>query len=279
MINGTKIAHDILSELKEKIATCKRPPGIALLLVGNDPASLAYVNMKKRRCEEIGFHSKILKFSTEIPESELLLEIEKQNNHTEIDGILVQLPLPSHIDPEKVVDALDPEKDVDCFHPINLGKMFRGDRSGFLPCTPLGVVELLKRSNIPTKGKRVVIVGRSLLVGKPLATLLSQKHPTGDATVTLAHSSSVDLPSICKEADILITAMGSPLAINDTMIKPGAVVIDVGVNRVENRLVGDVDFKKVSKIASAITPVPGGVGPMTIAMLLSNTYLAYTKHS
>lgn len=212
-----------------------------------------------------------------ISEKELLKEIHALNQNSAIDGILVQLPLPSHLNTSAVLNSIDPAKDVDGFHPLNMGKLLLGERDGFVPCTPLGIHVMLTQAKIPIEGKRVVIVGRSHIVGKPLAALLMQKAPHCNATVTIAHQFTENLPEVCQQADILIVAIGKPHFITASMVKPGTVVIDVGINRSPSGLIGDVDFDKIAPIASAITPVPGGVGPMTIAMLLSNTLLSYQR--
>lgn len=277
IIDGQKIARSILNELKNEIKSSQgRPPGLAFVLIGDDPASKSYVRMKKKRCEEVGILSHILSFPHDILEEELLQKIADLNRDSKIDGILVQQPFPRHISVEKVISFTDPTKDVDGFHPLNLGKLLTSDPTGFVSCTPLGIKMLLEKSEIKTEGRHVVIVGRSQIVGKPLAALLMQKGPYADATVTVAHSKTPSLSAITKEADILIAALGRPQSITKEMVKEGSVVVDVGINRLKNgTLVGDVDFDSVSKIASAITPVPGGVGPMTIAMLLSNTWKSY----
>lgn len=287
IIDGKKVAADIRAELKTKIdelkAEGKTVPGLVTILVGEDPASKVYVNMKHKACNEIGINSKAEVLDASISEDELLKFIEQYNNDSLFHGILVQLPLPKHINEDAVIEAISPTKDVDGFHPINVGNMVIGKET-FFPCTPHGVVELLKRYGIETKGKHVVVVGRSNIVGKPVANLLLQKKEGANAIVTICHSAAEDLSYFTKQADILIAAIGRPEFITEDMIKEGCVVIDVGVNRVDDpsskkgyKLVGDVDFENVSKKASYITPVPGGVGPMTIAMLLENTYLAYTK--
>lgn len=287
IIDGKQIAADIRAELKLKIETFKKKegniPGLVAILVGEDPASNVYVSMKHKACDEVGIYSKVEKLSDKTTEENLLKLIEKYNNDNEYHGILVQLPLPKHIDEDKVIEAISPFKDVDGFHPINVGKMVIGKETLF-PCTPYGVVELLKRYKIETKGKHVVVVGRSNIVGKPVANMLLQKKVGANAVVTVVHSAAEDLSSITKQADILIAAIGVPEFIKSEMVKNNAVVIDVGVNRVENsskksgyKLVGDVDFENVAKKASFITPVPGGVGPMTIAMLMQNTYSAFLK--
>ncbi|HPE84804.1 MAG: bifunctional 5,10-methylenetetrahydrofolate dehydrogenase/5,10-methenyltetrahydrofolate cyclohydrolase [Chlamydiia bacterium] len=276
IIDGRAVAKQIRLKLKEKItALGGRRPGLAFILIGNDEASKAYVRMKKKGCEEVGILSHVLTLSAKISESELLAEIDHLNTAKEIDGILVQQPLPQHINTEKIVEAIDPKKDVDGFHPINMGKLLLGHTDGIVPCTPLGIIKLLRAYKVPTDGKEVVIVGRSNIVGKPLAALLCQKQPWANSTVTLAHSHTKNLAQVTARADILITALGSPGAITANMVKTGAVVIDVGMNRTPDALTGDVVFDEVLPIASLITPVPGGVGPMTIAMLLANTLKAY----
>ncbi len=287
IIDGKKVAADIRAELKTKIDQLKTEdkalPGLVTILVGEDPASKVYVRMKHKACEEVGINSRAEVLDTSITETELLKLIEQYNNDPLFHGILVQLPLPKHINEDAVIEAISPAKDVDGFHPINVGKMVIGKET-FFPCTPHGVVELLQRYDIATKGKHVVVVGRSNIVGKPVANLLLQKKEGANAIVTVCHSAAEDLSYHTKQADILIAAIGRPEFIKEEMVKEGCVVIDVGVNRVDDstskkgyKLVGDVDFENVSKKASYITPVPGGVGPMTIAMLLKNTYLAYTK--
>lgn len=287
IIDGKKVAADIRVELKVKIDQLKTEnkaqPGLVTILVGEDPASKVYVNMKHKACNEVGINSKAEVLDASITETELLKLIDHYNNDPLFHGILVQLPLPKHINEDSVIEAISPSKDVDGFHPISVGKMVIGKET-FFPCTPHGVVELLKRYDIDTKGKHVVVVGRSNIVGKPVANLLLQKKEGANAIVTICHSAAEDLSYYAKQADILIAAIGRPEFIKEEMVKEGCIVIDVGVNRVDDstrkkgyKLVGDVDFENVSKKASLITPVPGGVGPMTIAMLLKNTYLAYTK--
>jgi methylenetetrahydrofolate dehydrogenase (NADP+)/methenyltetrahydrofolate cyclohydrolase len=287
MIDGKQVAADMRAELKLKISELKDKgksvPGLVAILVGEDPASKVYVGMKEKACIEVGLYSKLDRLSAETTEAELLQLIEQYNNDEKIHGILVQLPLPKHINEDAIIEAISPSKDVDGFHPINVGKMVIG-KDTLLPCTPHGVVELLKRYNIETKGKHVVVVGRSNIVGKPVANMLLQKKAGANAVVTIVHSAAEDLTTITKQADILIAAIGVPEFIKSDMVKDGVVIIDVGVNRVEDsskksgyKLVGDVDFANVSEKSSYITPVPGGVGPMTIAMLLQNTYSAYLK--
>ncbi|MCB1085196.1 MAG: bifunctional methylenetetrahydrofolate dehydrogenase/methenyltetrahydrofolate cyclohydrolase FolD [Chlamydiia bacterium] len=274
MIDGTRIAAKIRGELKEEIAKIDgRKPGLAFVLIGKDPGSQTYVRMKKKGCEEVGILSKILSLPESISQSDLEKEIVQLNQEEAIDGILIQQPFPKQISPLPIIRATLPRKDVDGFHPENIGRLLLGEKGGHIACTPLGIMELLKRSKIETAGKEAVIVGRSNIVGKPLAALLMQKG--ADATVTVAHSKTKDLELVCRRADILIAAIGRPHFITAEMVKEGATVIDVGINRTEKGLVGDVDFEGVKHKVGALTPVPGGVGPMTIAMLLSNTLAAY----
>ncbi len=285
LIDGKKIAEEIQAELKTKIqGITGRKPGLAVILVGDNPASQLYVNRKAQACEEIGMHSIKRLFPSSITETELLKEVENLNRNDDIDGILIQLPLPPQINSTRVMRSIDPSKDVDGFHPINVGKLMIGDTDGFVPCTPLGIKALLNRSKIELSGKHVVILGRSNIVGKPLAALLMQNTQDANATVTVLHSKSKNIPEICRTADIIVAAMGQPKFITKDMVKPGAVIIDVGTNRIFNpakksgfELAGDVDFHHVKEICAMITPVPGGVGPMTIAMLLSNTWSSYQR--
>ncbi|MBA3344152.1 MAG: bifunctional methylenetetrahydrofolate dehydrogenase/methenyltetrahydrofolate cyclohydrolase FolD [Gemmatimonadales bacterium] len=256
-------------------------PGLAAVLVGEDPASAVYVRSKGKACEEAGMHSVTVRLPADASEAELLDTVDRLNADPRIHGILVQLPLPKHINSEKVLRRIDPTKDVDGFHPINVGKLVIGDKTAFRPATPYGVQQMLIRSGIETKGAHAVVVGRSNIVGRPMANLLIQDGPGGNATVTVCHSRTRDLPAVTRGADILVAAIGKPEFITADMIRPGAVVIDVGINRVDDasvpkgyRLVGDVAYAPVAEVASAITPVPGGVGPMTIAMLLQNTLQA-----
>ncbi len=285
IIDGKKTARDIRNEIKlevEKITSeGKRAPHLAAILVGEDPASRTYVNSKIKACQEIGFSSSLLKFDADISEKFLLDEIEKLNRNPEIDGYIVQLPLPDHIDEHKVTLKVAPEKDADGFHPMNLGKMLIGLPT-LLPATPYGILELIKRYEIPTEGKQILVIGRSLIVGRPLSILLSQKRQGGNATVTVAHSRTKNIRDLTGQADIVITALGQAHFLTADMVKEGVVIIDAGINSIEDasrkrgyRLVGDADFEAVSPKASYITPVPGGVGPMTIAMLLKNTLKAY----
>lgn len=277
IIDGKRIAKEILDDLKIKIAALKVKPTLAVILIGENPASKIYVEKKEQTCKTVGINSISLKLKTSTAEIDLLNEITRLNKDPNITSILIQLPLPSHINQEKILEAVAPEKDVDGFHPYNMGKLLLGYEDCRVPCTPLGIHELLIRSNIELEGKHVLIIGRSNIVGKPLAALLIQKRKGLNATVTIAHSKTHNLKSLAYSADILVAAIGKASFVTKDMVKKGAVVIDVGTNRIDGTVVGDVDFKEVSKIASYITPVPGGVGPMTIAMLLKNTYLSYMK--
>ena len=280
IIDGKQVAADMRVELKEEVAKLKEKgivPGLGVILVGEDPASQSYVRAKERACDDIGIYSDNNRLSAETSQEELMALVEKMNKDPKINGILVQLPLPKGLNEAEVLLAIDPAKDVDGFHPVNVGKMVVGEKA-FLPCTPHGVIQLLKRSGVTIEGAEVVIVGRSNIVGKPLANMLIQKKPNANATVTVCHTRTKDLAYHTKRADIVIAAAGRPNTVTADMLKEGVVVIDVGVNRVEDatkkrgyRLVGDVDFEAVKEKASFITPVPGGVGPMTITMLLYNT--------
>ncbi len=280
-IDGTAIARDIRAEVASNVEALKKggiTPGLAVVLVGEDPASAVYVRMKGKACEEAGMHSVTIRLPAETSEKELLAQVDALNADPAIHGILVQMPLPRHISADAVILRVDPAKDVDGFHPVNVGRMLTGDHAGFVPCTPAGVLELLARSDVDPVGSDCVIVGRSNIVGKPMAALLMQNHPGANATVTVCHSRTADLAAHTRRADILIVAAGKPRMVTGDMIKRHAVVIDVGVNRVDDRsaksgyrLVGDVDFASAEQVASKITPVPGGVGPMTIALLLRNT--------
>lgn len=280
-IDGKAIAATIREEIRIDVERMRadrgRVPGLNLLLVGDDPASQVYVRNKGKACEEVGIRSLIDRRPSDISEEEVLDIVRSWNADSDVDGILVQLPLPKHIDEHKVIETIDPDKDVDGFHPVSAGRLMIG-LPGFVSCTPAGILELLKRSGVDTSGKHVVVVGRSNIVGKPIAMLLAQKR-TGNATVTLCHTGTQDLASYTRQADILIAAVGVTHLIKADMVKPGVVIVDVGMNRIErpdgtSRLTGDVDFEAVEPIAGAITPVPGGVGPMTIAMLLKNTLTA-----
>jgi len=280
IIDGKQVAADMREELKKELAKLKEQgivPGLGVILVGEDPASKSYVTAKERTCEEIGIYSDDNRLPAETSQKELMARVRKMNKDPKIHGILVQLPLPKHLNETEVLLAIDPAKDVDGFHPMNVGKMVVGEES-FLPCTPHGVIQLLVRSGVKIEGADVVIVGRSNIVGKPLANMLIQKKPNRNATVTICHTRTKNLARHTRRADILIAAAGQPNTITADMVKEGVVVIDVGVNRVDDptkkqgfRLVGDVDFEAVKEKASLITPVPGGVGPMTITMLMYNT--------
>lgn len=276
LLSGTPIAEQIENEIKEKLKQGGKPH-LAVIIVGTNPASHTYVEAKARACQKVGIQSTIERYPDTVSEETLLTKIEALNRNSNVHGILVQFPLPPHINTETIIQKIDPSKDVDGFHPINMGKLLLGIKTGFAPCTPLGIKVLLERYGIHTSGKHVVIVGRSNIVGKPLAALLMQKDKGANATVTIAHSQSEHLEKITHEADILVAAIGKPHFIIASMIKKGAVVIDVGINRIGNKIVGDVDFTSVQKKASAITPVPKGVGPMTVAMLLQNTYQSFEK--
>ena len=284
LIDGTAIAQAMRAELTAEIGALKAQgitPGLAAVLVGENPASATYVRMKGKACDEAGLYHETLDRPKDMTEADLLALVDRLNADPKIHGILVQLPLPKHINTGRVLLRIDPGKDVDGFHPVNVGKVSSGDLSGFRPATPYGVQQLLMRSGVQTTGAHAVIVGRSNIVGRPMAALLLQDAPGGNATVTVCHSRTRNIGAVTREADILIVAMGKPEFVTGAMVRPGAVVIDVGVNRVDDpaakkgyRLVGDVKFDEVAQIASAITPVPGGVGPMTITMLLVNTVQA-----
>jgi len=286
IIDGKQVAAEMRAELRQRVEQLKAKgvtPGLAVILVGHDPASKSYVTAKEKACEEIGVHSEDNRLPAETTQAELLAKIAACNANPKIHGILVQLPLPKHINEDEVLLAVDPAKDVDGFHPVNVGRMVVGQEA-YLPCTPHGVVQLLLRSGVPLDGAEVVIVGRSNIVGKPLANMLIQKSKTGNATVTVCHTRTKNIAAHVKRADIIIAAAGRPNTITADMVKDGAVVIDVGVNRIEDaskkngfRLVGDVDFDAIKEKASLITPVPGGVGPMTITMLLYNTVQSAEK--
>lgn len=284
IIDGKAIAAEIEQELREKISLLTgRKPTLAVILVGEHPPSRIYVNKKTKACIDVGIHSIKSHLPETTSEDELLAEIKRLNHDSAVDGILVQLPLPSHIDPNKINNAISPAKDVDGFHPVNVGKLLIGDPDGFQPCTPLGIKVLFDRCGISAEGKHAVVIGRSNIVGKPMAAMLMQSA-WGNATVTIAHRKSVDLKNFTILADILISAVGIPHFITADMVKQGAVVIDVGINKINDaaeinssKIVGDVDFENVKKKCSYITPVPGGVGPMTIAMLLHNTLKSYLQ--
>jgi len=288
IIDGKKIAQEIRAELKTEIDKLKSAgkdvPGLVAILVGDNPASESYVRGKAKACEEIGMRAVTERHPSDMKENELLNLIDSYNNNSKFNGILVQLPLPKHIDEDKVIEAISPKKDVDGFHPISVGNLVIG-KPAFRSCTPAGIQELLIRYKIETKGKHVVVLGRSNIVGKPIANIMLQKKEFANSIVTICHSAAPDVSYYTKQADILVAAMGSPKFVKADMVKDGVVVIDVGINRVEDntaskgyRLVGDVDFDEVAKKSSYITPVPGGVGPMTIAMLLKNTYEGFMKY-
>ncbi len=280
ILDGKAISAEIRAELKTRVTELAKKdivPGLAVLLVGDDPASRSYVTAKERACEEAGIYSKEVKLPATATQEEIMDVVQQFNVDDQINGILVQLPLPDSAMEETVIEAIDPDKDVDGFHPMNVGRMMMG-MPAFVPCTPNGILHILKRSGIETSGAHVVVIGRSNIVGRPMVNLLSQKTEMGNATVTMCHTRTKNMAELTRQADIVIAAVGWPNTLTADMIKEGAVVIDVGVNRVEDdtkkrgyRLCGDVDFESVAKKASAITPVPGGVGPMTITMLLSNT--------
>jgi methylenetetrahydrofolate dehydrogenase (NADP+)/methenyltetrahydrofolate cyclohydrolase len=293
IISGNEVAKEIRAELKERVSRLKDQgvtPGLIMIRVGEDPASVSYVSGKEKAAEEIGVWSQTIVLPESASEEELLSKVEEMNKAEHVDGILVQLPLPKHINADKVLNLIDPAKDVDGFHPVNVGKMLIGDPY-FMPCTPHGAVELMVRSGNPPEGKHVVICGRSNIVGKPLMAMLVQKNKRANATVTVVHTGTKNMTEITRQADILVAAMGSPEVIKADMVKEGVVVIDVGVNRVgwkpskkdPNKQVadlrGDVDFEAVKEKASAITPVPGGVGPMTITMLMVNTVVAAERRA
>ena len=284
LIDGKKIANIIKDEIKVKVTQIvesgDKPPHLAAVLVGNDGASLTYVGSKVRSCKQVGFDSTLIKLPENITEEKLLNEVEKLNNNDDIDGFIVQLPLPKHIDENKITLSINPNKDVDGFHPTNFGKMALNMKS-FIPATPFGIIELLDRYNIKTSGKHTVVIGRSSIVGRPISILMNSKGKSGDSTVTVVHSRTKNVQDYIKKADILISALGVPNFVKKEMVKDGVVIIDVGITRVVDKssergykIKGDVDFEPVKNVASYITPVPGGVGPMTIAMLLKNTLLS-----
>lgn len=277
IIDGKALSEKILKEIEEEHNKLKekvgRKAGLAVIIVGENPASQIYVRNKIRACEKVGFHSETIRLDENITEEDLLLEIEKLNNDSNIDGILVQLPIPKHIDELKVINAISAEKDVDGFHTTNIGKMMIGDESGFLPCTPAGVIQMFEEYNINLEGKDALVIGQSNIVGKPMTLLLIKKR----ATVQVCNSKTKNLSEKLQKADVIVVAAGSPKLVKGSDVKEGVVVIDIGINRVEGKICGDVDFEEVSKKASFITPVPGGVGPMTIAMLIKNTFKSYKQ--
>ena len=289
ILDGIKTSNDIKDEIAIEVKAIKenggKIPHLAAIIVGSDGASMTYVNSKVKACNKVGFNSTLIDLPEDTTEEQLLHEIELLNKDNDIDGYIVQLPLPKHIDEQKILMQVDPNKDVDGFHPTNVGRMAL-DLPCYLPATPFGIMELLERYKIETSGKNVVVLGRSHIVGRPMSILMSQKRPAGNATVTLAHSRTENLAEVTKQADIIIAAIGIPEFLKADMVKDGVTVIDVGITRVKDdtkkrgyRLAGDVDFENVSKKASFITPVPGGVGPMTITMLLKNTLLATKQRS
>lgn len=288
IISGTKVAASIREELKEKVTEIKAKkgitPGLAMVRVGEDPGSVSYVSAKSKASEQLGIHSQTIVYPIDATEAEVLAKVEELNRDPKFHGILVQLPLPKHIDSDKILNTIDPRKDVDGFHPVNVGRLLIGEPY-FMPCTPHGVQELLIRSDNSPEGKHVVICGRSNIVGKPVMAILMQKKKGANATVTVVHTGTKDMASITRQADILIAAMGRPKAITADMVKEGVVVIDVGVNQVgtaaegKRILVGDSDFEGIKEKAKAITPVPGGVGPMTVTMLMANTVRAADMQS
>lgn len=284
ILDGLKVSKEVKAEIKEEVerilSNNRRAPHLVAILVGNNGASKAYVNSKVKDCEEVGFGSSLIKFPSTVSESELLEKIDELNKSKDVDGFIVQLPLPKQIDQEKIIMAIDPRKDVDGFHPENFGKMAL-EMDTFLPATPFGIITLLERYGIDTKGKHCVVIGRSRIVGKPMSILMGRKDFPGNSTVTLTHSYTPHIEEFTQKADIIITALGDPNFLKADMIKDGAIIIDVGITRVEDqsekgyKLIGDVDFASCKEKASWITPVPGGVGPMTRAMLMKNTLLAY----
>lgn len=286
ILDGLKVSKDIKREIKEEVekivASGKKAPHLAAILVGENGASKAYVSSKVKDCKEVGFGSSLIKFPDTVSEQELLDEIKKLNNNPDVDGFIVQLPLPKGIDQEKIINAIDPRKDVDGFHPENFGRMAL-EMDAFLPATPYGIMTLLERYNIDTRGKNCVVIGRSRIVGRPMSILMSSKGNPGDATVTMVHSHTQNIEEYTRKADIVIVALGAPKYLKGDMIKEGAVVVDVGITRVEDdtergyHLEGDVDYASCEPKCSWITPVPGGVGPMTRAMLMKNTLLSYKK--
>ena len=288
IIDGKKISEDILNEIRLKVQEranqCLKIPHLAAILVGDDGPSETYVNSKIKACEKVGFNSSLFNYDKNISEEKLIHEIELVNNNDDIDGFIVQLPLPSSINKNNILNSVNPDKDVDGFHPINYGKMTLGVNS-FIPATPYGILQLFQRYKIDLEGKKCLVIGRSQIVGRPISILLSQSNEFCNATVTLAHSRTINLDLLTLDSDVIISAIGKPEFLKAEMVKEGAIIVDVGISRVKDassqkgyRIVGDVDFKNVSKKASYITPVPGGVGPMTIAMLLSNTLEACKKN-
>ncbi len=288
LLDGKLVSLHYKEEIKKEVLAIKesgkRPPHLAAMLIGNNPASQAYVGSKVKTCEELGFESTLVRFDEQVSESDILATIAQWNKDERIDGILVQLPLPSHIEENKIIEAIDPNKDVDGFHPVNLGKMMLSLPS-FIPATPFGVMLMLQYYGIKTSGMNAVVIGRSNIVGTPMSLLLSRNTELGNCTVTVCHSRTKNIKEICLKADLIVAAIGKPKFVTADMVKEGAFIVDVGINRIESsetksgyRLVGDVDFEQVSPKSSYITPVPGGVGLMTICALMKNTLLAYSKH-
>lgn len=283
IIDGNQLAFKIHQELKEKIAKLKQKPGLAVVLIGSHPPSEIYVKRKVKACLEVGIHSKLCRLPQDASEEEVLALIAQLNTDSEIDGILVQLPVPSHLNPNRISFTILPSKDVDGIHPTNFGKLLLGEKDGFVSCTPLGIWEILKRYDINLTGKHAVVVGRSNIVGKPMAAILMQNEPGLNATVTVLNSYSKSIENYCRSADLLVVAIGKANFLRADMVKEGAIVIDVGINRIPDegpkgyKIVGDVDFEGIKEKASLITPVPGGIGPMTIAMLLSNTLKSFEQ--
>jgi methylenetetrahydrofolate dehydrogenase (NADP+) / methenyltetrahydrofolate cyclohydrolase len=280
IIDGKSIAKTFLDDVQHQISLLshKRPPCLAFILVGENPASQLYVKLKVQTCEKIGIIPKGFNFDSNVTQKQILDLLESLNKDPNVDGILIQMPLPVHLNTQKIIESINPKKDVDGFHPLNMGRLVLGYTPYFIPCTPLGIHEMLLKSNIEISHKHVVIMGRSNIVGKPLAALLVQKNNEANATVSIVHSHTKEIDLITQSADILIAAMGSPLFVKGPMIKKDAVVIDVGINRLHGKLVGDVDFEEAKAFTTHISPVPGGVGPMTIAMLMCNTLKAYQLH-
>ena len=283
LIDGKQIASDIVDELTHEVATIERvKPCIAFIRVGEDPASVSYVRGKNRMAEKIGIRPLLFTFDEDVSQEELVAKVDELNGNPSVNGILIQSPLPKHLNEQAAFNRIDPDKDVDGFHVVNAGRVVQEDATGFVSCTPAGIIEICRREGISLEGKHVVVLGRSLIVGKTFSLLAMQKHPDANATVTVCHSRTQNLADITRQADVLVAAIGRPKMVTADMVKEGAVIVDVGINRVDDaskkrgyKLVGDVNFDEVSPIASRITPVPGGVGPMTVAMLMQNTLKAF----
>lgn len=281
---GQPVADKILQQVQVSVSKCAQPPCLAVILVGNNPASEVYVNMKIRRAQELGMLSKAFRLPSDATQSRIIELIQTLNHDPSVHGILLQLPLPKHLDSASILPMISPDKDVDGLHPLNMGKLLAGFSDGFVPCTPAGVMKMIEYYQIPVEGKHIVIAGRSNIVGKPLASLLMQKHPHANATVTIVHSYSENIESLLKSADVIIAAMGSPTFIKANMVAPHTFIIDVGTTRIDAphtekgySIVGDVDFNNVIPVCAGVSPVPGGVGPLTVAMLMYNTWVAYTN--